>query len=681
MLPKNAPLRRLTRPLSRKWKDFVRFRYESGRNGIFYGLDRPSRRQPAHFVQNPLVISGWALDVAHRTAPRVRIMVAGRTYRPEPKSREDVQRAFEATAALPGACGFEEIIDLPIGMHRLKVEIDTGEGAWLLLYSALVFNLPFHRRPQAVTSSYQRWAKVEQALLAEEMPELRKHCALMLRKPKFSIIVEVTDPAGFRATEDSLRRQIYPHWAIHALVPDGATALRGTAASAGKVIHDISAPDVDGDFLVFMCAGDELAVNALYEFASALNVDPGLDLIYADESHTAGRRRRVEPFIKPDWSPDYLETFNYIGHPACYRADIARACATKEGYYDFVLRFTERSDKIHHVRRVLLRRPAGHGSVDRVRRNSDIAALNNRLRRTARTGTVTAGEGGYYELALTLKERPLVSIIIPTAGKTVKFEGREIDLVMNCVSQLFDRSTYDNKEVIIVDNGNLAPAKRRALEELGCRLITFDEPQLNIPRKLNLGASVARGSMLLLLNDDIEEMAPDWIERMLEQFEKKHVGVVGAKLLYPNGLLQHAGVAHNKGNPSHVRRLYPRNDSGYFFSTCGVRNFMAVTGACMMTPREVYRRVGGYSDELPVSYNDVDYCMKVGELGLYTVYAPRAEMVHLESQSRVASSDAREVDWYQRRWARAVASDPFYNERHLTVGSPTFEPCANRRLI
>jgi len=659
MLQKNGSLQRLARPLFRRWKDFVRFRYESGQNGIFYSLDRPSRRQPAHFVQNPLVVSGWMIDANTRSAPRVRIVLAGRVHGTEKKIREDVPRAFEAAGALPGDCGFEAIIDLPVGMHRLKVEADAGNGAWLTLYSALVFNLPFHPRQQAATSSYQRWAKVERALLAEEMPELRRHCATMLRKPKFSVIVEGNDAAGQRATEQSLRGQIYPHWALHS-----------------------RAAEADGDYLVFLRAGDELACNALYEFAAALNADPGLDLIYADESRAAGRRGRVEPFIKPDWSPDYLETFNYVGHPACFRASLARSCLAEGGYYDFVLRFTELSGRIRHVRRVLLHRPV-EGPADRTRRDSDIAALNGRLRRTGRTGIARAGAGGgaYYEIDIALKDRPLVSIVMPTAGKTVNFEGREIDLVVNCVTQLVERSTYAEKEIVLVDNGDLAPAKRRALEALGCRLVTFDEPALNIPRKLNLGAAAARGSMLLLLNDDIEQMAPDWIERMLEHFEKPHVGVVGAKLLYPNGLLQHAGVVHNKGMPSHVRRLYPRDDRGYFFSTCGVRNFAAVTGACMMTRREVYQRVGGYSDALPVSFNDIDYCMKVGELGLYTVYAPRAEMIHLESQSRAASSDAGEVDWYQRRWARAATSDPFYNERHLTIGSPTFEPCANPRLI
>jgi len=179
----------------------------------------------------------------------------------------------------------------------------------------------------------------------------------------------------------------------------------------------------------------------------------------------------------------------------------------------------------------------------------------------------------------------------------------------------------------------------------------------------------------------IEILSPFWIERMVEHFEKPHVGVVGAKLLYPDGRTQHVGVVHNYGNPDHVRRLAPRDEAGYFFSTCGVRNYMAVTGAVMMTPSNVYREVGGYSEELAVSFNDVDYCLKVQEKGLWIVYAPKVELIHMESLSRVPSADMRELAWYQKRWAPQLVSDPYYNERFFTVARPTFVPCVNQRLL
>jgi GT2 family glycosyltransferase len=215
------------------------------------------------------------------------------------------------------------------------------------------------------------------------------------------------------------------------------------------------------------------------------------------------------------------------------------------------------------------------------------------------------------------------------------------------------------------------------LAESECRRITYSDPVFNIAKKLNLGVSIANGELLLLMNDDIEILTPAWIERLLEHFEKPHVGVVGAKLLYPDEQTQHVGVVQPFGNPDHVRRRFPRNDAGYFFSTCGVRNYSAVTGACMMTPASIYREVGGYGDELAVNFNDVDYCMKVRRKGLSVVYTPSAELIHMESLSRDVSLDRGELACYRQRWAAEVVSDPFYNQRFLTVEPPTFVPCVN----
>jgi GT2 family glycosyltransferase len=217
----------------------------------------------------------------------------------------------------------------------------------------------------------------------------------------------------------------------------------------------------------------------------------------------------------------------------------------------------------------------------------------------------------------------------------------------------------------------------RMLASTRCRRITYSEPVFNIAKKLNLGVSIANGEFLLLLNDDIEILKEVWIERLLEQFEKPHVGVVGPKLLYPDERIQHVGVALPFGNPDHVRRGFPRNDAGYFFSTCGVHNYSAVTGALMMTPASLYRELGGYNEELRVCFNDVDFCMKVRRKGLSVVYTPGAELIHMESLSRVVSLDMQEITWLHDRWAAELAADPFYNDRFLTVEPQTFVPCVN----
>ena len=252
--------------------------------------------------------------------------------------------------------------------------------------------------------------------------------------------------------------------------------------------------------------------------------------------------------------------------------------------------------------------------------------------------------------------------------------------LVNCLETIGSRSTYKNLEFIIVDNGDLNSVQRECLKNYGAKSITFREPKFNVAKKLNLGASIATGELFLLLNDDVEPLSSDWIERLVEHFEKPHVGVVGAKLLYRDETLQHVGVALNGCNPDHVRRLRPRNDLGYYFSTAAARNFTAVTGACMMTRASNYKAIGGYSKSLAISFNDVDFCLKTIENELTVVYAPRAELIHYESQSRVPELDMDELQFFHRRWSRVV-SDRFYNEAELAVAPPTFEVKHNPRAF
>ena len=351
--------------------------------------------------------------------------------------------------------------------------------------------------------------------------------------------------------------------------------------------------------------------------------------------------------------------------------------------YDLILRFTEVAKKIEHVRQILFHRTCGatmpYAShlVD-----EDMVALDGRLRRTDRLGEIcpVTANRRCYDCKISLSATPRVSLIIPTAGKTVDLNNRSIDLVSNCLNAIYERSEYKNREVIVVDNGDLNSRQRTFLREYGAKLISYRGSAFNVAKKLNLGASIATGELFLLLNDDVEPLSSDWIERLVEHFEKPHVGVVGAKLLYADKTTEHVGLVLNSCNPDHVRRLKPRNDCGYFFSTVAVRNFIGVTGACMMTRASNYRNVGGYTEALAVSYNDADFCLKTIERGLTVVHAPKAELIHFKSLSRRSSFEVEEVKYFQKRWAHLV-SDPFYNELELTVASPTFEVRHNARIL
>jgi len=637
-------------------------------------------------VKDECVVSGWAVDLEARSSAKVRIVVGKTTHHPHPERREDVQWEFGPVHELPPGTGFAFALALPVGVHRMRIEVEGVGGAWIPVRRTLLLRMPgwisFAQQTESWLS-YSAWMRLEQKLLKAKIPAIKRHIDVMVHKPTFTIVVDTRQVCtGLEDTIRSIRRQLYPFWDVRVLSGAAASSLHDDV----KTLKDMSLSDIRGDFIIFMQSGQRLASNALYEFAAVFNQRPDIDLIYGDEDFFAASGSLHDPFHKPGWSPDYLETFNYIGFPACFRTAIARGCFDNVHVYDFVLRFTERTTRVLHIPKILGHGVEKRGVEEAALANAvalDIKALSGRLSRTGRQGSVYEHElhKGCYVVRIELKRSPLVSVVIPTAGRTVTVGERRIDLIENVIGQIRDKSTYKNIEIIVVDNGDLSPTQARMIAEAECKRITYSDPVFNIAKKMNLGVSIANGELILLLNDDIEIITSSWIERLLEHFEKPHVGVVGAKLLYPNEQTQHVGVVQPLGNPDHVRRHVPRNDAGYFFSTCGVRNFSAVTGAVMMTPASVYREVGGYSDALAVSFNDVDFCMKVRQKGLSVVYTPSAELIHMEALSHVVSLDRGELAWFHQRWAAELVSDPFYNQLFLTVEPPTFVPCVNQRLL
>ncbi len=637
-------------------------------------------------IGDSFMVSGWSVDLNLKTAAEIRLRIGQFEQQLYATPREDVQNVFANLCALPLDLGFIASPSLSIGFHKMWLEVKGLDQTWIPVHQALLLRRPqftFKELKQGI--SYTAWTNIEHKQLNAELNEIERHICVMIHKPVFTVIIDIRQyPTGWEKTLMAVRNQIYSYFEVYFLV-NSIADMPSFIAQDIKPLLDMTLNEVTGDFIVFINSNQHLSRNAIYEFANAVNQYPDIDLVYGDEDFLSEFGVRCNPFHKPDWSPDYLETFNYIGFPTCFRTSIARGNFDNTHLYDFVLRFTECTTKIFHIPKIL-----GHTqqteSRDVALKNAaemDIFALQGRIHRTGRQGVVREHEfhPGCYDIELSLKFQPLISIIIPTAGKIVNLGERRIDLIINVIEQIRSRSTYKKFEIIVVDNGDLSVIQEQSITDQGCKRITFTEPIFNISKKLNLGASIADGEYLLLMNDDIEVITPNWLERMLEHFEKPNVGVVGAKLLYTDNCIQHVGVVHNNGNPDHVRRLYSKNDSGYFFSTCGVRNFMAVTGAAMMTLKNIYNSVGGYSEELAVSYNDIDYCLKVREVGLFIVYAPRVVLIHMESQSRIASANMGEVAWYHNRWAVHTSVDPYYNELFLTVASPTFIPFINLRKI
>ncbi|WP_315831410.1 glycosyltransferase family 2 protein [Bradyrhizobium prioriisuperbiae] len=518
------------------------------------------------------------------------------------------------------------------------------------------------------SSPYQVFLAKMQREGERELSELLQHLQVMTFRPLFIIWIDGSRADGSAAAQ-SCANQIYPDHLV--------------AYSAAEVLQLLAGSEPVSTYMIWMQPEDRLNDKALYACAAALNAQPDLDLIYFDED-VWDETGRHSPFHKPDWSPDYLESMNYIGNAACYRLSKAGDLLSDiENPYDFLLRFAERTPRILHVREVLLHRTTTSCepiSIEQI--HADTRAISGRLHRTGRRGAVTASVTGHgcYDVLLQPRVKPLVSIIIPTAGRVVEIKNRKVDLIVQCIDTTLARSTYTNLEFVVIDNGDFDRERLGHVKAAPLKFATYDLPEVNIAKKLNIGASLASGEIFLILNDDVEPLAADWIERMLSHFEKPHVGVVGAKLLYPDKTIQHVGVVSNRGQPEHVRRGASREDKGYFFSTCGVRNYLAVTGAVAMTPAKLYRQVGGYSENLPIDYNDIDYCLKLFENGYYAVYEPKAELTHYESISIVKPPRPHDAAYFALRWA-IIDRDPFYNEECLTIHPPTFDLSYNQRAI
>jgi O-antigen biosynthesis protein len=528
--------------------------------------------------------------------------------------------------------------------------------------------LGYDPSPQSA-ANYSKIVSAQEQSYGVEIPELLRHIGAMVTRPLFVIYLDCKAKVVLDRAREALAAQIYDYWVLY--------------NDIDEVLKQTRQMDAKDWCLIWLHSHDVLHSSALYCYASLINEVPSADVIYADEDEIDEQGHRHRPFFKPDWSPDYFESFNFLGTGTCV-SGLACATAIKDamGVYDLLLRATEGARRIEHIRQVLIHRPA---ALDRPRSleqiEGEIDALRHRLQRTGRSGTVTPlyPDRACYVTHLAPISMPLVSVVIPTAGKVLSIDGREIDLLFNCLDKFVSKTTYKNVEFVVIHNGDIDETRLSALTARGIKVLAY-KGEFNVARKLNIGAAASSGALLLLLNDDVEPIAPDWIERMLEHFEKPHVGVVGAKLLFPTMQLQHAGIVMIDGKPGHVRFKYPRGDQGYFFSTCVVRNFSAVTGAVMMTRASLYRELGGYTEELPGNFNDVDYCLRINAAGYTVAYAPQAELIHYESVSRTREVNVSEVESFERRWA-SFASDRYYNQTMLKKSDPDYKVSPSRSMI
>jgi len=449
------------------------------------------------------------------------------------------------------------------------------------------------------------------------------------------------------------------------------TYLEGNATTSGLLNAAFSL--ARGEFVGLLEGGDELAPDALFEVVKLLQEHPEADLIYSDVDEIDEKGNRSNPYFKPGWSPDLLLSANYISHLSTYRRSLLEEIGGfREGFdgchdYDLVLRATEQTDEIYHVPKVLYHRRviSGHSTFP----DGDKSQVRNRTRRALfgaleRRGLEGSVEDGYlpeyFRVKLKIKDKPKVSIIIPTRDN--------VSFLKRCIESVERLTTYRNYELLIVDNNSRDRETVEYLASIPHRVIPF-RGEFNYSRINNFAVSQAEGEYILLLNDDIEVISGEWLEAMLEHAQRPEVGAVGAKLLYPDNRIQHAGVIVGVGHPwepsvaTHSYQYYYSGSPGYAGTLMTTINYSAVTAACILLRKSLFDELGGLDEEnLSIQFNDVDLCLRMREQGYYIVYTPYAELYHHESASRGQGSGFHAEHLYMReRWGEMMDRDPYYN--------------------
>lgn len=569
-----------------------------------------------------------------------------------------------------------------------KVMDKVGSEEWKEKQQVGKYRYKYRELMEKKESDYQRWI--------EELESKETHEDTFSYTPKISIVIPVYNVLDKHLIPciESVKNQIYDNWDL-CLADDASTwanvretLKRYEDGDKIKVVYRTENGHISratnsaiematGEFIAFMDCDDVISTDALYEVVKKLNEDKDLDFIYSDEDKIddEGNERRM-PHFKPDWSPDTLLSHMYTSHLGVYRKTIVDEIGgLRPGFegaqdYDFTLRFTEKTDRIAHISKILyhwrVREESTAGSVEAKPYILEATqkAKEEALKRRGITADLELVDILFqYRVNYRLEDTPLVSIIIPSKDN--------YEILERCITSLVSITDYKNYEIILVDNGS-SDENKELYEKLSVKYdikYIYEKQDFNFSRMCNTGAARARGEYYLFLNDDIEIIEPSWLKRMLGQAEQKHTGAVGAKLLYPESRnIQHVGVVNLKNGPAHAFSGY--TDEYIYY--CGRNrmdyNYIAVTAACLMLESKKFDEIDGFNEELAVAYNDVDLCFKLLEHGYYNVVRNDAVLLHHESISRgddlADGSKIKRLMSEQRKLYNMhpdYEGDPFYN--------------------
>ncbi len=541
-------------------------------------------------------------------------------------------------------------------------------------------------------SPYEQWIqefeKPSDEIIQLKLPNLK-------RQPLISVVMPVynTVESELTCAIQSVVDQWYPYWELCiaddcSSKPEVKRILDKFAAQTSTIKVNyrseqggISAASntalemATGEYVCFLDHDDTLASHALAYVCEALDHHPGADFLYSDEDKLDSRGNRIEPFFKPKWSPDLLASENYIAHLSMIRRDLLdeaggfRSAFDGSQDYDLILRATEKASEIVHIPRVLYHWRAGAASTATTLENKSYTvsaaerALAEHCARVAAQATVEPGNVmGRWRVRYPVKDETRVSIIIASGGK--------VDVLRASLQSIFAKTTYPNYEVVVIDNSKHGEIQKlvsgfdSGLNTL--RYIDWRNKRFNYSEINNVAARTCESSVLLFLNDDTSVIAPGWLEAMVELAVRPEVGVVGAKLLYPDGRIQHAGVVMGLyDNCGHAFKGMDGGQSHYFDFSEVIRNVSAITGACLMTRADVFWQADGFDEQtFAVAFNDIDLSLKIGSLGYRLLYTPHAVLTHYEAFSKTSKDlvpHPEEVEAMRRKWGTTIAADPYYS--------------------
>jgi glycosyltransferase involved in cell wall biosynthesis len=547
--------------------------------------------------------------------------------------------------------------------------------------------------------SYRHWVKLYDTLSDGDRDAIIAEIRSWAGHPRISVVVPVfnTPERYLRAALRSVLDQLYPNWEL-CIADDASTAPHVSAVLAEYAAKDsrvrlvsrttnegISAATnsaveiATGEFVALLDHDDVLPEHALYMVAREIAHDSDLDLIYTDEDKIDRRGRRYDPYFKSDWNPDLFLVQNMISHLGVYRTSLVRRVGGLRREfdgsqdYDLALRIVEhtQAERIRHIPHILYHWRAAAGSsarsagekpyaVDAARR----AVADHFRRRRIEANVIIPPGSPFLQVSYPLDCEPLVSIIIPTKDRS--------DLLSRCVGGILEQTRYRNLELVIVDNRSEEAATRAYLSRIATdprvRVLRYNR-LFNFSLLNNWAATEATGEVLLFLNNDTEVIDPDWLRHLVANACRPEVGAAGAKLLYPNERVQHAGVILGIGGVGgHVHLGRRRDDPGYFSRAVLQQNLSAVTAACLAMRRRVFQEIGGFNSDLRVAFNDVDLCLRIREHRYLIVWTPLAVLYHHESATRgpdVMSARhqefVQEIEYMRERWGWVLDHDPYFN--------------------